>query len=174
MQFLLPSIHFSLCRLHINEIKHCDSFESGFSHSTHFSKTHFCSVDAHEGCLQLKTIMNKATRNIFCESVVLVPQSSRNLCDLMDCSLTGSSVHGILQTRILEWVASHSLLWGIFLTQGSNTVLLHCRRILYHLSHEEGPGTYLHTFCVCVNIKFHFLPRNRSCWVMGVDVHLTV
>ena len=26
-------------------------------------------------------------------------------CDLMDCSLPGSSVHGILQERILEWVA---------------------------------------------------------------------
>ena len=27
------------------------------------------------------------------------------LCDLMDCSMPGSSVHGILQARILEWVA---------------------------------------------------------------------
>ena len=27
------------------------------------------------------------------------------LCDLADCSLPGSSVHGILQARILEWVA---------------------------------------------------------------------
>ena len=27
------------------------------------------------------------------------------LCDLMDCSLPGSSVHGILQLRILSWVA---------------------------------------------------------------------
>ena len=32
-------------------------------------------------------------------------QSCPTLCDLMDCSLPGSSVHGILQTRILEWVA---------------------------------------------------------------------
>ena len=30
------------------------------------------------------------------------------LCDLMDCSLSGSSVHGILQTRILERVAMDS------------------------------------------------------------------
>ena len=30
------------------------------------------------------------------------------LCDTMDCSLPGSSVHGILQTRILEWVAMPS------------------------------------------------------------------
>ena len=32
-------------------------------------------------------------------------QLSPTLCDPMDCSLPGSSVHGILQARILEWVA---------------------------------------------------------------------
>ena len=36
---------------------------------------------------------------------VLVTQSCRTLCDPMDCSLSGSTVHGILQARILEWVA---------------------------------------------------------------------
>ena len=36
---------------------------------------------------------------------VLVVQSCRTLCDPMDCSLTGSSVHGILQASKLEWVA---------------------------------------------------------------------
>ena len=33
-----------------------------------------------------------------------VTQSCPTLCDPMDCSLPGSSVHGILQARILEWV----------------------------------------------------------------------
>ena len=33
-------------------------------------------------------------------------------------------------------VGSHSLLQGIFPTQGSNPGLLHCRQILYHLSHQ--------------------------------------
>ena len=32
-------------------------------------------------------------------------QSCPTLCDPMDCSLPGSSVHGILQARIMEWVA---------------------------------------------------------------------
>ena len=32
-------------------------------------------------------------------------QSCPTLCDSMDCSLPGSSIHGILQARILEWVA---------------------------------------------------------------------
>ena len=35
----------------------------------------------------------------------VVAQSCLTLCNPMDCSLPGSSVHGILQTRILEWVA---------------------------------------------------------------------
>ena len=35
----------------------------------------------------------------------LVPQSCPTLCNPMDCTLPGSSVHGILQARILEWVA---------------------------------------------------------------------
>ena len=32
-------------------------------------------------------------------------QSCPTLCDPMDCSLAGSSLHGILQARVLEWVA---------------------------------------------------------------------
>ena len=35
-------------------------------------------------------------------------QSCPTLCDTMDCSLPGSSSHGILQARILEWVAMSS------------------------------------------------------------------
>ena len=36
---------------------------------------------------------------------VLVAHSCPILCDPMDCSPLGSSVHGILQARILEWIA---------------------------------------------------------------------
>ena len=36
--------------------------------------------------------------------IVLVTQSCLTLCDPMDYSSPGSSVHGILQVRILEWV----------------------------------------------------------------------
>ena len=36
---------------------------------------------------------------------VLVTQSCLTLCDPVDCSPPGSSVHGILQARVLEWVA---------------------------------------------------------------------
>ena len=68
---------------------------------------------------------------------VLVTQSCPTLCNPMDCSWPGSSVHGILQARILERVAV-SFSGGNFLTQGSNPGLLHCRQILYHLSHQRS------------------------------------
>ena len=48
-------------------------------------------------------------------------QSCLTLWDPMDCSPPGSSVHGIFQARILEWVA---ILQRTFLTQGSNLHLL--------------------------------------------------
>ena len=37
-------------------------------------------------------------------------------------------------------VCSHSLLHGIFPTQGSNLDFPHCRQILYHLSYPKNPG----------------------------------
>ena len=40
-----------------------------------------------------------------CESESEVTQSCPTLCDPMDCSLPGTSVHGILQARVLKWVA---------------------------------------------------------------------
>ena len=49
--------------------------------------------------------------------------------------LMNYTVHGILQARILEWVA-FPFSRGIFPTQGLNPGLLHYRRILYHLSHQ--------------------------------------
>ena len=60
---------------------------------------------------------------------------SLTLCDSMDSSLPGSSVHGILQARNTG-VGCYSLLQGILPTQGLNPGLLRCRQILYHLSHQ--------------------------------------
>ena len=62
-----------------------------------------------------------------------VAQSCLTFCDPIDYI-----VHGILQARILEWVA-RSLRQGIFPTQGSNPGLPHCGRILYQLSHQGSP-----------------------------------
>ena len=62
-----------------------------------------------------------------------VTQSCPTLCDPMDCTLPRSSVHGIFQARVLEWVAFP------FPTQGLNPGLPHCWRILYQLSHKRSP-----------------------------------
>ena len=60
----------------------------------------------------LKWVHNKAHfsfLNCKCACVLAkLLQSCLTLCDPMDCSLPGSSVHGILQARILEWVAMPS------------------------------------------------------------------
>ena len=68
----------------------------------------------------------------------LVIQSFLILCDPMDCSMTGSSVHGDSSGKNTE-VGSHALLQGIYPTQGSNWGLLNCRQILYLLSHQGSP-----------------------------------
>ena len=60
--------------------------------------------------------------------VLSLLQSCPTLCDPTDSSPSGFSVHGILQERILEWVAMPSSS-GSSLTQGSNTSLLHLTRI---------------------------------------------
>ena len=64
------------------------------------------------------------------EVKVLVTQSCPTLCDPMNCSLPGSSVQGILQARILEWVGRYFLLQRIVPTQGLNPGLPHCRQTL--------------------------------------------
>ena len=70
--------------------------------------------------------------------VCLVTQSSPTLCDPMDCSLPCSSVYGD-STSKNTGMGCHALCQGIFPTQGSNPGLLHCRWILYCLSHYGSP-----------------------------------
>ena len=64
------------------------------------------------GCGKLPSVLMACLLwNMFFHStlpLVLVAQSCPTLCDPMDCSPPGSSVHGVLQTRILEWVAISS------------------------------------------------------------------
>ena len=72
-----------------------------------------------------------------------VAQSCPTLCNLMDCSLSGSCPWDSPGKN--TGVGCHALLQGIFLTQGSNPGLLHCRWILYCLSHQlpKTPGNSL-------------------------------
>ena len=72
--------------------------------------------------------------------VCSVAQRGPTLCDPMDCSLPGSSVHGVFQARIREWVC-HFLLQGIFLTQGLSPHLLHWQV-------DSLPLCHLVTLCI--------------------------
>ena len=60
------------------------------------------------------------------------------VCEPMDCSLPGSTVHGGPPGKNTG-VSCQALLQGIFPTQGSNPGLPCCRQIVYHLSHQGSP-----------------------------------
>ena len=68
----------------------------------------------------------------------LVAQSCPALCDPTDCLPPDSSVHGDSPAKDTG-VGCHALLQGIF----PNPVFLHCRWILYHLSHQRSPKVIL-------------------------------
>ena len=74
---------------------------------------------------------------------MLVAQSCPTLCDPMDCSLLGSFVYGILQARILEWVAI-SFSRGSYWPRDWTRVFPYFRQILYHLSHQESLAVPYH------------------------------
>ena len=71
--------------------------------------------------------------NLISKRKVKVAQLCPTLCNPIDYTF-----HRILQARILEWVA-FPFSRGIFPIQGSNPGLLHCRWILYQLSHQGSP-----------------------------------
>ena len=76
-----------------------------------------------------------------------VAQSCPTLCNPMDYSPSGFSVRGILQTRILGWVAFPFSRGWIFLTQGSNLRLLHCRQILQGFpDSSDGKRIYMNIY----------------------------
>ena len=89
----------------------------------------------------------------FCAVLCLVIQSRLTLCNPMDCSPPGSSVHEDSTGKNTE-MGCHALLQEIFPTSGLNSGLPHCRRTLYLLSYQGSPniGIYVcnyelaHTF----------------------------
>ena len=108
-----------------------------------------------------------------------VTQLCPTLCDPMDCSPPGSPfVHGIFPGKNtvarqgpLSMGFSRQELWsglpfsspGIFLTQGSNSGLLHCQQSLYPLSYQGIH--YIHTFLIFFTLirfsfYFFFFPKS--------------
>ena len=100
------------------------------------------------GCLQTPPLLLKRSCSCvykrFCHCCYLVAQSCPTLCDPMDCSRPGSSAHGILQARVLEWVATPFSRGSsqprdrtpIFSISFTGTLPLHFTLPLRHLGHH--------------------------------------
>ena len=83
-------------------------------------------------CMSSRLVITSLPRSKVKESEVA--QSCPTLCDPIDCSLSGSCIHGIFQARVLEWIA-------ISFPRGSSwprnwTQVSHIAGRLYHLSHQ--------------------------------------
>ena len=79
----------------------------------------------------------KAVNHIYVmESKSEIAQSCLTLCNPMDTRL----LHPWDFLGKNSGLVCHFLLQGIFLTQRSNPGLLHCRQMLYHLSHQGSPS----------------------------------
>ena len=95
-----------------------------------------------------------------CEVTQLCP----TVCNPMDCSLSDSSIHGIFQERVLEWVAISFPrdLPDPGIKPGSPT--LHCRQTLYHLNQL---WIHLNTL-VLVAQTIKNLPAMQETWVWSL------
>ena len=102
-------------------------------------------------------------------NLVLVTQSRLTLCDPMDCSPPGSSVHGILQARILEQVA---ISFSRGSSQARDGTRFSCTAgWLYPLSHQGSPLTNLDSILKSRDItlptssqSYGFSSRNVWMW----------
>ena len=108
---------------------------------------------------------------------VLVAQLCSTLCNPMDCKPPGSSVPGILQAGILEWVA-------ILFSKGSSQPRIEPRsfalQILYYLSHQNEKTTVQNLWDAAKSLlrgKFivmqTYLKKEEKSQVNSLTLHLT-
>ena len=93
-------------------------------------------------------------------SLCMNAQSCLTLCSPMNCNPPDSSIHGISQATILEWV-SIPLLQGIFPTQGSNPHLLH----FLHWEADSLPQSHLGS-----PLKINVMKRSKQCGIYLVGL----
>ena len=85
----------------------------------------------------------------------------------MDSSLPGASVHGDSQGKNTE-MGCHALLQRIFLTQGLNPGLPHCRQFLCYLSHQGNPPPpFLTHLVVVINNKIRKCYHYCTCFAFA-------
>ena len=108
-------------------------------------------------------------------SAPLLVMASR--CAVLGCSVMSHSLppRGLYPSRLLcPWDSSgkntrmdcYALLLTIFPTQGLNSGLLHCRQILYHLSHQRSPASRW------MVLKFQHLPVSPGILVTSQIIKL--
>ena len=102
-----------------------------------------------------------------------VAQSCPTLCDPVDCSLPGSSVHGIFQARVLEWIV---ISFSRGFSQGLNSGLLHCRQkealiigisSLYSSLFSEDVSKCITIYVARGRPSISEETRRPSCFIMG-------
>ena len=104
-------------------------------------------------------------------------QSCPTLCNPMNCSLPGTSVHGILQPRKNTGVGNCALLQGTFWTQGLKLHLLHLLhwQITDYKCHLGSPYAFIQSYktffvYVCVMFKIYFLSNFHICSMMLLTI----
>ena len=93
-------------------------------------------------------------------------QSFLTLCNPMDCGPPGSSVCGILQARILEWVAISSSRGSSQLGDQTCIPYVSCigRRVIYHSLHLGSPeDTALLYYCTLCNTAWQSTQEHTTC-----------
>ena len=114
------------------------------------------------------TELNRMSFSLKC-CCCIVAKSCPTLCNPMDCSLPGSSVHGISQARILEWVNISSSR-EIFPTQGSNSHLLHWQVVSLLLSYQGSPSKGQGSTCgswITPKSVMKLQCSWRNCWAVA-------
>ena len=98
--------------------------------------------------------------------VVLVTKSSLTLCDPMDCSPPGFSDLGILQARILKWVAV-SFSRGSFQPRNQTCISCTGRQIPYRWANREAESYLLSLICQYCSLSYFLmhlsLPLKHQC-----------
>ena len=112
--------------------------------------------------------------NLFC-CCCSVAKLCLTLCNPMDCSRPGSSVHGISQARILEWVVI-SLSKGSSQPRGWTRVSCTGRWILYRWTTREAPGIFilliLFTSYGSLNTMLWYIQRNTDILICFANIFL--
>ena len=91
-----------------------------------------------------------------------VTQSCPTLSDPMDCSLPGSSFHGIFQARVLEWVATA---FSRGSSQPRDWTHISCigRWVLYHWATREA-SVQINSFQIIINLDFFYTYKKIRSW----------